>query len=671
MPEHDIDKVLTDDEILQKVKDFRKEFVDAPNSTDLYERKETSQRYKINDQWDPNVREANESRGKFCLTIPLIKPNIKQTAGTQAQNPRDITVKAEKGTSELSAQILTALIKHAEQKQQARYKKSRWFENGITTGESNTGIFVDKRKGLGGRIQITDLNDFEVLWDPTNKVYDPSDPDQGAVAVIWEPWVRKGVVEQDYPDDVEDIRGAAGSSQGLFGSGSTLGWAIGATIHWAKNLFSRDRKTSFGNYFNDMDEVNDRFKYKLTHTWWLQRKKCVRWIDLKRGPLEGKVLRRDEDIKAAKDATKKHPKQFEIEPILCDVINHTITIGDLFLENIVDEFNGLEMYNIIRFVPNFDNGYKSGEVEYMIGTQDEINWLHSMKLNIIKKLANTGWMIARDVKDNFVSWLGRHGSEDGIVIDKSRGGGDVDKINPTPFPTGIHISEKDAEENLKTISNVRTEDPATAKEESGRAIIAKQQASLTGSMGIFSNWDNSGQMYAETLTAIIQKGRVYTIDEIKAIIDRDKLLSSEIMDKARGIVVEKLGQAGIEIPQQTPITEEATPQQLQAAVEEQKMLAKIQTIIDQIAEPIAERLLITEIESIEISEYSTKVIQSPYSATNKIARSQTMFELNTALRESGHTPVDREILVDSTDVDRKEEIIQRGKDAQVAGRSQA
>ena len=654
-------KNMTDEEKLEKVRTFRAEFVDSPNSYDLFDRKEKSQNYKVNIQWDPDVKLANEEKGKFCLSIPLIKPNIKQVAGTQAQNPRDITVRAEKGTSELSAEIITALVKHAEEKQDARFKKSRWFESGITTGESNTGIFVDKRKGLGGRIRIVDMNDFEVIWDPSNKVYDPSDPEEGAVAVIWEPWVRKDVVEKDYPDKVDEIKDAAGPISGLSGAAGTIGWALGATINWAKNLFRgrNEKDGGFGYYFDDIDDINRRFKYKLTHTWWFERKKCIRWIDVKRGPLEGKILRTDEEIKKARDATKKHQKAFTIEDILCDVMHHTVNLGSLFLEDIVDEFNGFEGYNLIRFIPNFDNGYKTGEVEYMIGTQDEINWLHSMKLNLVKQLANTGWKIARDAVDNFVTWLQDHGSEDGIVIDKSRGGGEVDKIEPSSFPTGIHVSEKDAEENLKTISNVRTEDPSSDKEESGRAILAKQQASQTGSMSIFSNWGNSISMYAHTLVAIIQKGRVYTIDEMKAIIDRDRLLSSEIMDKARGIVVQQLAKAGIELPQPEPLTENADPAQLAFAASQQKHFEKIQGIIDSIAEPIADRLLITELESIETGEYSTKVVTSPYSATNRMANLSEVLALNEALKANGQEPVPRDILIDATDIERKEEIIKR------------
>ena len=158
-------------------------------------------------------------------------------------------------------------------------------------------------------------------------------------------------------------------------------------------------------------------------------------------------------------------------------------------------------------------------------------------------------------------------------------------------------------------------------------------------MSIMNNWGESSTMYAHTIVSMIQKGRVYTIDEMKAIIGRDKLLSSDVMDTARGMVRQMIEGHGLNIPELPPLSPEADQQQLANFARMQKTNDKI--------------------NGIETGEYSTTVILSPYSATNRAARMETTFALNDALLAGNHAPVDREILIDSTDVERKDEIIER------------
>lgn len=657
--------------IIARDKSLRKDMMAA--TSDLWDRKTKAQDYAVGNQWDSYVQRRMLNRRKFCLTIPLIKPTINQAAGVQVQNPRDIQVKAEKDGSEFSADIVTSLVKHAEEKGKARFKKSQCYKSGLTTAESSIALFVDKSQGLGGRIRIVKTDDFEVIWDPTASNYDVNDPETGAMAVIWEPWVRKDVVEKAYPDKVDKLRSS--SNRGFF---EPVMGAVNSIVTRMTGRRRRDNFTRFGGFQTNLHGMQNRYKYQISHTFTKLRKECIRWIDIKRGPVEGKVLRKDDEIKAARKQTKLHPKTFEIEEIVCDVMHHTIRRGDVFLEEIIDENDGLEMFSLIPFVPHYDNGYKSGDAEDMVGTQDEINWAHSMKLNLIKNLANTGWKIVRDVTGAFSDWLKAHGTEDGIVINETDGGGKVEKIKPNEFPASLDLVEERAKENLKLITNIRTEDPTADSDLSGRAIALKQQGSLVGSAPKLSNWDMSMAMYAELLVGMVVRTGAYTIDEIKAIIDEDKILRSAIMDKARGIVKQKLTASGFELPEQPtqPLVDENMQGNLrQSAIDlfkqEVKVFERISAIVDSIAEPIADRLLIEEIESIANSEYSTTIVTSPYTQTHRLAQSATAFELNKALIEGNQLPLSRETLIESTDLDGKDEEIEKGKalQSQLAGQA--
>ena len=92
-----------------------------------------------------------------------------------------------------------------------------------------------------------------------------------------------------------------------------------------------------------------------------------------------------EQITAAKKATKENPEVFSVEEVDTFVMHHTIRVGDTFLEDRIDELNGVQMFPIVPYWPYEINGYKSGISEDLIGTQQEINWTHSMALNQVKQ----------------------------------------------------------------------------------------------------------------------------------------------------------------------------------------------------------------------------------------------------------------------------------------------
>ena len=677
---------MTDEEILAKVREFRDDAISG--NMDKFERMGRAQDFKVGRQWDPGVKAENEAKGKFCLTIPLVKPTIKQVVGTEIDNPKDFKVKPVRAGTSTSANILTALAKHAMDSEHAKFEKTQTFEAGITTAEGNLGFFIDKRSDpKHGNLTIEKLNEFEVMWDPTSNVYDPNSIRAGAKYCIWSPWVDKDQVHKEYPDKMSELEGRSDAAPGVMGYiQGFVDWMVGA----ASTVL-----TTFGIGGDGSKDEISKYRYCKTHTWWREAVTSLWWYDLRKSELDamvlvpgamvdfenpetGEVQRVEVTEKMIKNVRKRvedNPEVFELEETVYDLMHHTINIGEVFLEDRVDELNlaqsGITFFPIVRFNPNFDNGFQQGMAEDMIGTQEEINYTHSMKLNIIKKLANTGYIIKEDVGDNYKQWLEDHGGEDGVVLEEIKGGGKVEKIKPNEYPVGADRMTEQAKENLKLITNVRTEDPSTDKDRVASAIMLKQRASIKGHSPTMMNWDYSMSIGGNLLIEIIRHNDIYSEDEIREIVSEDELIDQELMTEARQIVRQQFeGEGWMDPPQEPMITDpEAQAGELAQYQQQVEEYTKFTQTVDELARPIAEAMLMDEIHHLRKGRYSTKVTLSPYAPTLRMAKTAELFELNEVLLKNQQVPVSRKLLVEATDVDNKEEIIEDGERqmAQMAG----
>lgn len=662
MPE-DEPKKLSDEDILDKVKKFRENAISG--SSNLFDRMRKAEDYKKGYQWDPAVKQANEDKGKFCLTIPIIKPSIKQVVGTEVQNPKDYKVRNTKGGSATIAKVLTALAKHATDSEQVIFERTQRFEAGLSSGVGVMGFFIDKSEDpRHGNMRIEKLNEFEVCFDPNCKVYDPNTRRVGCEYIIWEPWDIKGEVEAEYPDKKDELK-----AMGKSGAGGMVMGAVTSFIDWLVGT-DLERASTFGNLERQEVRELEKYRYQKSHTWWREYKRCILFYDSRKSEIESALVTQDAKIARAKKAAERWPDVFSYEEVVRSVMHHTIRVGDTFLEDRIDELNGCNMFPLVPYYPSFDNGYKAGMSEDAIGVQDEINYGRSQTLNIIKQLANTGW-IGKQFKGGYEEFLEAHGGEDGVVLDASKAGGELKKVEPSGYPIGFERFTEQGLEHAKVILNVRTEDPSfDTKNMSGRAIALKQQSSLTGSASLFRNHDYTMSIEGNLLIEIIRNNGIYSEDEIRAIVEEEDLIDAELLGQARQMVIQQLGVAGYQIPEQPmppdmnalqqfpPEVQQVSMNQYQQEVE---LFQKLMTQMDEIARPVAEELMFEEIKNIKKGKYNTKVTLSPMAPTFRIARAMELFELNETLLKAGQVPVSRRLLVQATDVDNKEEIIEEGE----------
>lgn len=651
---------LTNEETLQKVIEFRADGVSG--SANFFDRMRKAEDFVIGEQWDPGIKEAAKLKGKFTLTIPIVKPQIKQVAGSEIQNPQDFIIENTQGGAAAVARILTALVKQAADSERIRYEKSQTFESGLSSGQGVIGVFKDKTDDpKHANLRIERLVEHDVVVDPNATSYNPNKLTTGAKYVIWEgDWTDKEFVEAEYPDKKEELQ-ARGSPSAF---GAITGYVKGI-IDWMASRRSTRETGSFGSRERTDLEVMTKGRYLKSHTWWREPKICVHWFDKRKSELDSQFLYKDNEIKAARRATKANPEIFEIKEVTSYVMHHTIRVGDTFLEDRVDELSGVQMFPLVFFWPYWVNGYKSGVAEDLIGTQEEINWTHSMALNLVKQIANAGYKIKSDEQGTYADWLKDHGGEDGVVIDESQGGGKVERLEAAKFPA-YEIFTQQAMNNARTITGIRTEIPEKdTKALSGRAIFLKKQSEIQGSLSLVNNWNYTLAILGDLIVDIIRKNDIFSEDEIRAIVDKDDLLDEEILDQAKGIIINQLRQQGATIPQKpqqpNPIRMSQAPPGQQAEVLDvfQKEMALFEQFVEQVEQaaiPIAEEILINLIRSMKTGKYNTKVTLSPMAETMRAIKAVEVFELQKLLIESKDVGLDGEDLIEATDVPNKDKL---------------
>lgn len=695
---------VDEQEIIDTVVEYRRI---GCNSPDLFDRMRKAEDFKNGKQWDESVKAANEAKGKFCLTIPLIKPIVNQITGVEIENPRDIVVKPTRGGSAVVAKILTALSKQATSLEMTRFELSQVFEDGISTAQGVVGIFIDKETDpKHANLDIRRLNQHAVMFDPACKSYNINDAKSGCKYVVWEEPVDREWLELKYPKKAEELKAAYSTNFGTVLAGNVKGiisWMVGSGK-------TEDKTGSFGSDdINSDDFVN---RYRLIHTWYRKPKKCYLWYDIRESEINAKLLIKDDAISAAKKATKEEEESaklrkeqalaaaveagqdpqnldsqtiealnkigtpvFEMHEVVVNVMYHQTRVGNVFIDNIEDELNGIDAFPLVPFWAYFNNGYKSGVIEDLIGTQEELNYIHSQSLNITKNIANSGLIINGGIgTEQYQTFLEAHAGEDGIILDKTKAGGSIEKIQPAQVPTAHFTLEQSAMQNMRLISNQRTEVSTQDTEPlSGKAIALKQKSQLQGSGSMFLRWNYSFVMFANLLINIIRHNDIYSEDEIEEIVEKEDLIDPEMYAKARQLVIETFEKQGIQMPEPPTQPNLLAIRSLQP--EEQKMVIgnlkkefdayqEVQAQIDAQAAEMAKAMLLDEIHNIRKGQYSCTVILSPSSETMRAMKAAELFGLNQALREAGEMPIDGEELINATDIDPqvKERILQKRKE---------
>ena len=657
------------EEIRLKMQEFRAEAEEG--NKHVFIRMTENERFKIGLQWNSDDSTYNEAHGKFSLTVNEVLPIVLDIAGTESENPLDYKVRNVRGGTQTIAEILSNLTKHVMDHSNGREEASRTFESGVTTARGFLMIDVESHMDpLNGDFFLKEMDPFMVLPDPTCKEYDYNASKGGAKYIIVDEWEDKEKVEGRYPGRKKEIKEASFDvfPKGRFGAiiSSMFGGGPNMTLkddyrHHDEHTYAEEMESNVSKHTNN---------YRVSTYWWKQWKKGV-YLQRKQDPLNYLPIVDPKEIKLAKEMAEMMPddvlvieKDREGNHIVIPTLMKTVMVGDVLLTHMEDPFDGMTLYPICRFSPYFDHGYEYPPVQNLVGPQKLLNFTFSSLVNIVKNLANSGWKVGGG-SERQKEWLEDHGSEDGLILDTTKFGNKIDKIEPNPYPTGFDILTQRSKENMREIAQVRLEAPESGKE-SGKALEIREQQSLKTKGIIFRNWNQTNIIIANVLVELIRNTNVYSDDEILAIMDQEDLIDAEILDNAKGIVINQLREQGQEIPTApkapNPIRMANAIPELQARTlevfqAESESYASFVGQVENMAKPIAQEIILKLLRGMQQGRYGVKVDTSPMAPTMRFARNLEVMALDRQLLEGGRQGISREQLIEMSDVPNKEEII--------------
>lgn len=651
------------DEIADQMMEFRLE-AETGNRPD-FKRMTLAERMKIGKHWLQRDIDKNESFGKFAITVNEILPIVLQICGVEEQNPTDGVVRPVKNGTQTVADILTSLVKKVMDDSMGDKVKSQVFEQGNTACRSFMGWGIDYTNDPeNGNFMLRETDPFMVLPQPNIRVYDYNSQRNGAKYIIVDDWQDRDSVEKRYPDQAEKIRQAnlnTVSTKGRFGH--LISFMFGG---FNNRVGVRDdyRDTTF----DEQEVLTSKAKtnHRVSTYWWKEWKKGI-YVKRVDDPLNFVALTDSKDIRQAKQLAAEDDnlqiieKDRDGQPLVVPVLNKTLMVGEVLIDHIEDPFDGMSLFPVVRFAPYFDSGYEYCVVENLVGPQKIINMASSTLINLIKKVANGGWKIKSASKKNR-DWLATHGTEDGIILEMDKFGGVVNKIEATDYPVGVDTLAERMKGNMKDTSQVELVNPQRTSE-SGKAKQIDEAQSLRTMGVIFRNWKYTNTLLIQVLVELIRNTNVFSDDEILAIVEEDGLIDDAMLNEARQLVVQEFG---IEMPQPPTPPDAQLLQQMQqeGAVmavsqfeEDMALFRQLIEAIDREALPIAQARMLDEIRGMQRGRYGIKVDISPSSPTRRMAKMKEAFLVNSALIEGNQPGLTRKQLLDTTDIDNKEEAI--------------
>ena len=457
------------DELRDKMLEFRSEAEIGNRST--FERMTIAERYKIGKQWGLDDVRYNEGHGKFAITVNEILPIVLQVCGVEEQNPTDGVIRNVKAGTQTVANIITSLVKKVMDDSNGDKIKSQTFEQGNTVGRSFMWWDIDYTNDPErGNFVLKETDPFMVLPQPKISVYDYNSQRNGAKYLIVDDWMDKELIEATYPDEADDLMNAnMNPHQTMFGKFK----------HLVANAFTSFNKFGTRDSYRDQkfDEDQDttskeKTNYRVSTYMHKEYKKGV-YVKRLDDPLSYLPLTKKKDISQAKKLAAQDERIQVIEKdgegrqLVVPVMNKTVMVGDVLLDHIPDPYNGMSLFTLLRFAPYFDSGYEYCIVENLIGPQKIVNFASSVLINLVKNLANTGWFTGKCSK-KMRDWLASHGSEDGIVLDKTLFGGVLEKIKATDYPVGVDTLAERMKGNIRETSQIQSENPKPSSQ-SGKA----------------------------------------------------------------------------------------------------------------------------------------------------------------------------------------------------------
>ena len=476
-------------------------------------------------QWTDTQRSEREAEGRPTLTINKIRPLYKLISGHQRQNRSEIKYlpgNTGSGSAEI-AETLTHVSKHLDERNLTRWNDADMFGDGMITGRAYLDQRLDFRKNLLGEIREAVLDPFSVYPDPDAQTYDP----EGWSFVYKSMWLSVDDIRTMYgkknadmvqaidPHNRIGISALSNISEGVWEDDITPERFFAAEewfdsenqqVRWGRGILSS----------SIMDHLDTT--QKLVRVLESQHHKMVMqkfFVD----PVTGSkreipdFWKRDRIVRVVEWA-QAQGHEVLVQELLDKRVRWTVTALDKVL---YDEWSPYRSFTIRPYFSWFRRGKTMGMIEDLMDPQDEINKRRSAYIEIVGRMANSGWMYeANSMDPQEEENLINYGAQPGVHVKYKSGKQPPEQIQPPMPPLAFERLEAQASTDLKDISNIN--DAALGQEEkvqSGRAILAKQQQTVIAYEPEFDNFARFKHMQGTKRLELIQD--FYTEQRIIAV----------------------------------------------------------------------------------------------------------------------------------------------------------
>lgn len=464
-------------------------------------------RFYTGDQWSPGDLAKLQQEKRPALTINMVLPIINLLSGIQRQGRQDITVIARKGGFEKLAAAYTHLLRHCLDITDADYETADCFLDGVIGGKGWLQLGIDHTDDpAGGDMLIRKVSPLSMREDPDATEYDLN---KSGRYVIRDEWMDKEALKLNYPSRGNEI------DQG------------GLSIDPASD-----------DVVGDPEKGN--LRWRVRECWWKAYENRTVLINAGTGAMKT-VAAEQRPLAVALSAAsgKWHVKEWVVP-----VLNKTVTAGNIVLEDIEDPYSGVTLFPYYRFCPFWVDGFVMGVVHNLTGPQQEVNKRRSQALHNLNQAANSGYKVKK-VLNNYDRHLTKFGATPGVVLDESKAGGSIERIEPAPLSAGHVQAASLSADDMKEISGANPDLMGQFIEnysESGKAIELRQAQGMKVVEVLFDNFARTQKLLSGGLVEMIRFTDVYSDEEIRAIATEKNQPIDTALLKSR-----KVGKYGIRI----------------------------------------------------------------------------------------------------------------------------
>lgn len=462
-------------------------------------------------QWSAANMAKLTREGRPVLTINKLRPLVNLVLGYHLNNQTDrraIPTNDATGTADM-ARVLSHVLKNISDQNDLKYIDTEVHLDGILGGRGWWQVYQDYEENTLGECRVTAEDPFSVYPDCDATDYDPNGPTHGRISQV--DWVSVDEIESSYGE-------AAAQRIAPLARHGTTASAMPSSRTGMDDEMSPAR--TFGRT-NDGTEAWAQFvsrgaEWADTYRKLVRRLRIQHWvrtwrwalIDLDTGDRRWVPDHWTDDQRAKVILwSQKMGAPITMQRVRARRLRWTHIIGDTV---VWDKWSNYDRVTLVPFFPYFRRGITQGMVEPLLDVQDEINVRRAARLNIIMRASNSGWEIHKgSLTPQERRNLEQNGGRAGFVLEYDTKNNTIPpprQISPQQSPVSIAQLEAEADNDMREIAGINK--AALGQSEgantSGRAELARQQATVVGLELFRSNWHRSVRLTGRNMKGCVQ-----------------------------------------------------------------------------------------------------------------------------------------------------------------------